>query len=255
LKVMIVDDEPLEREVLTMIIQRENLGISQLFEAENGADAVDLAKQKRVDVVLMDIKMPVMDGLMAAEMIKKDVSDCRIIFLTAYDEFDFAYRTINVGVDDYLLKPAHPNEVRQALMKYIPVLSRPVPSSLEASCKHGDIITIIEYIENHLHLDLNLDILSGLVHLSGQYLSRLFKQETGCTITQYITVRRLEKAKQHLRYSQENVMEISEKCGFSDSNYFARVFKKYEGVTPTQYQQRSLMARKKRMNSFNNFVM
>ncbi|MCQ6268828.1 response regulator [Fictibacillus sp. WQ 8-8] len=251
---MIVDDEPLEREVLTMMIKRVNLGISQLFEATNGVDALELAKQNRMDVVLMDIKMPIMDGLEAAKMIQKDVPDCRIIFLTAYDERDFAHKTMKSGTHDYLLKPAHPSEIRQALVKYIPVVKRSVSASLEAACDHDDILTVMEYIENNLHLELNLDTLSSLVHLCGQYLSRLFKQETGCTITQYITVCRLEKAKKCFIYSSENVMEISEKCGFSDPNYF-RVFKKYEGVTPTQYQQQSLIGRKKRINSFNNFVM
>lgn len=62
---MIVDDEPLEREVLTMIIKRANLGISQLFEATNGVEAMNIAKQNRMDVILMDIKMPIMDGLVA----------------------------------------------------------------------------------------------------------------------------------------------------------------------------------------------
>ncbi|WP_246026095.1 response regulator transcription factor [Peribacillus cavernae] len=254
---MIVDDEPLEREVLTMIINKENLRISQLFEATNGLDAVELAKQEQMDVVLMDIKMPIMNGLMAAEIIKEDVPDCRIIFLTAYEEPDFSYQPIKLGAGDYLLKPAHPNEIRQALIKYIPALDHPADRSLPtiASCNHEDIITIMEFIDNNLHLELHLVTLSELVYLNSQYLSRLFKQETGCTITQYITGRRLEKAKHFLSYSQETVMEISEKCGFSDSNYFARVFKKYEGITPTQYQQKSLMGRKKRINSFNNFVM
>jgi two-component system, response regulator YesN len=255
MNVMIVDDEPLEREVLSMMIKRENFRISQLFEAKNGADALDLVKQNRIDVVLMDIKMPILDGLMAAEIIKKDYSDCRIIFLTAYDEFEFADRMIQMGADDYILKPAHPNEVKQALIKYIPVVKRPIPATLKASCEHDDIIKIIEYIENNLHLDITLDTLSGLVHLSKQYLSRLFKQKTGCTITQYITVRRLEKAKRYLSYSHKTIIEISEKCGFSDSNYFARVFKKYEGITPTQYQQQALMRRKKKINTYNNFVM
>lgn len=255
MNVMIVDDEPLEREVLTMMINRENLAISHLFEAKNGADAVDLAKQNHMDIVLMDIKMPIMDGLAAAEIIKNDVPDCRIIFLTAYDECDLANRTSKLEADDYLLKPAHQNEIRQTLIKYIPVVKSPAPPSLKASCTHDDVVTLIEYIENHLHLDLNLDTLSRLVYLNGQYLSRLFKQETGCTITHYITSRRLEKAKQHLSYSRETVMEISEKCGFTDSNYFARVFKKYEGITPTQFQQKSLLSRKKRINTFNNFVM
>ncbi|MGP4082563.1 response regulator transcription factor [Pseudalkalibacillus sp. R45] len=251
---MIVDDEPLEREVLTMIIKRENLGISELFEATNGADALDLAKNKRIDVVLMDVKMPIMDGLVAAEKIKKDVPECNVILLTAYDKSDPVYKTINSGTHDYLLKPAHPSEVKQALKKYIPEVKRSFSSSLKAPCEHEDILTLIEYIENNLYLDLNLDTLSSLVHLSGQYLSRLFKQETGYTITQYITICRLEKAKKCL-YSRENIMEVSEKCGFSDPNYFARVFKKYEGVTPTQYQQQSFIGRKKRINSFNNFIM
>ncbi|MFI8493144.1 response regulator [Peribacillus butanolivorans] len=243
---MIVDDEPLEREVITMIIKRTNLGISKLFEAENGVEALNLAKLNRMDVILMDIKMPIMDGLVAAEMIKRHVPKCQIIYLTGYDEKYIALKTSKSGTGDYLLKPAHPNEVEQALNKYIPVVKRSL---------HDDILTVMEYIENNYHCDINLDTLSKLVFLSGQYLSRLFKQETGNTITQYITFRRLEEAKKCLIYSRENVMEVSEKCGFSDPNYFTRVFKKYEGVTPTQYQQQSLIGRKKRINSFNNFVM
>jgi two-component system, response regulator YesN len=255
MNLMIVDDEPLEREVLSIIIKRENFRISQLFEAKNGVDAVDLAKNNRIDVVLMDIKMPVMNGLTAAEMIKNNHPDCQIIFLSAYDDHEFTDQMVQLGTDDYLLKPAHPNEIKQALIKYIPVAEHPVPSSLRASCKHDGIIKIIEYIEDNLHLDLNLEMLSNIVHLNQQYISRLFKQETGLTITQYITVRRLEKAKQYLSYSHETVTEISEKCGFSDPNYFTRVFKKYEGITPTKYQQQAFMQRKKRINSFNNFIM
>ena len=257
LKIMIVDDEPLEREVLTMIIRKEYLGINQLFEAENGVDAVDMAKQNQMDLVLMDIKMPIMDGLKAAEIIKRELPKCRIIFLSAYDEFEFAYQTIKLEADDYLLKPAHPNEVKQALIKYIPTSTRQVSHSLETLPfnTNSDIITLMEFINNNLHLDLNLDTLSDMVYLNGQYLSRLFKQETGCTITQYITSQRLEKAKHYLRYSQKTIKEVSDECGFTDSNYFSRVFKKYEGVTPTQYQQKALMAGKKRINTFNNFVM
>lgn len=106
MKVMIVDDEPLEREVLTMIIKRANLGISQLFEATNGVEAMNIAKQNRMDVILMDIKMPIMDGLVAAEMIKRDVPECQIIFLTGYDESYIAFKTSKSGTGDYLLKPA-----------------------------------------------------------------------------------------------------------------------------------------------------
>jgi two-component system response regulator YesN len=258
LKMMLVDDEPLEREVLTRIIKKENFGISEMYEAKNGLEAVNLAKQKQMDLILMDIKMPVLDGLMATEAIKKDLPDCIIIFLTAHDEVDIADRIIKLGGDDYLLKPAHPKEVRQTLIKYIPMQNSNVLRSIETPifCEHSGIKTIMEYINNNLHLDLNLDALAELVYLNRQYLSRLFKQITGYTITQYITDCRLEKAKYYLsHYSQDTVTEISLKCGFVDSNYFARVFKKHVGITPTQFQQQAQSSRKKRMNTFNNFVM
>ncbi|MDN4073011.1 response regulator transcription factor [Fictibacillus terranigra] len=254
---MIVDDEPLEREVLIMIIRKEQLGVTQLFEAQNGLDAVTIAKQKQTDIVLMDIKMPVMDGMEAAGIIKNEVPDCRVIFLTAYDEQELYGRNLTSRADDYLLKPAHPNEIKQTLVKYIPEVKNSNPGTLETIEVSGneDIDKVMKYIRNHLHLDLHLDTLAELVYLSGQYLSRLFKQKTGYTITQYITACRLERAKHFLIYSQKNVMEISEECGFYDSNYFARVFKKYEGISPTQFQQQSLLSKKKRMNTFSNFVM
>lgn len=255
MKLMIVDDEPLEREVLTRMIKKHNFKVHHLFEAQNGFDAVELAKAEHMDLVIMDIKMPIMDGLMAAEIIKKEVPACKIIFLTAYDEFDFAYRTIKLGVDDYLLKPAHPEEIRQTLVKFLPVVDDAGSSLTNRYPEHGDLSKMIEYIEDNLHTELSLDILANIVHLNAQYLSRLFKKETGLTITHYITARRLEKAKHYLSHTKDTVTVISEKCGFSDPNYFTRVFKKNEGLSPTQYQQQADVGRKKRMNSFGNFVM
>lgn len=258
MNLLIVDDEPLEREVLTMIIKKEKLGIDRYVEAKNGMDAVHLAREKQIDLVLMDIEMPVMDGLTAAKMIKKDLPNCRIIFMTANNEIDFADQVISREINEYILKPAHPQDIIQALTKHIPVEQRPVmsPFKSQGHCRHPEIVTIIEYINDNLHLDLKLDYLAELVHFNGQYLSRLFKQETKYTLTQYITACRIEKAKHYLSYSSEyTVVEISKKCGVTDSNYFARVFKKYEGVSPSQYQQQAHLNRKKRMNSFNNILM
>ena len=259
MNLLIVDDEPLEREVLTMIIKKEKLGINRVVEAKNGMDAVQLAREKQIDLVLMDIAMPVMDGLTAARMIKEDLPDCRIIFLTANNEIDLAEQIIpKEETNEYLLKPAHPQDIIQALTKHIPVDQRPVmnPVKSEGYSRHPEIATIIEHIKDNLHLELKLDYLAELVHFNGQYLSRLFKQETKNTLTQYITACRIEKAKHYLSYSSDyTVVEISRKCGITDSNYFARVFKKYEGVSPSQYQQQAHLNRKKRMNSFNNFLM
>jgi two-component system, response regulator YesN len=248
---MIVDDEPLEREVLTMIIQKEQLGIQQLIEATNGVEAVQLASEKQVDLVLMDIEMPMMDGVTAAQLIQQARPQCDIIFFTANHHVD-------VTTNECLLKPVHPKEIVAALAKYMPATIQRVTSPLHIHehCTHPDIIALMAYIQAHIHEPLTLDHLAARVHFNGQYLSRLFKQQTSYTITQYITACRLEKAKHYLRYSSdETVADISQKCGFIDGNYFARVFKKYEGISPSQYQQQMHINRKKRMNTFNNFLM
>lgn len=259
MNLMIVDNEPLEREVLTMIIKKENLQLGHIIEAKSGKDAIHLAAQEKIDLVLMDVEMPGLDGITAANFIKKDLPNCRFIFLaTAYGKNDFVASAPDGKINEYLLKPAHPKEIIQTLTKYIPVQQRSLPSPLTAKIAslNKEILKVANYIENNLHLELKLDALAEMVHFNSQYLSRLFKQETTYTLTQYITACRIEKAKQYLCYfSDDTVVQISEKCGFVDSNYFARVFKKYEGLTPTEYQQQTYSNRKKRVNSFNNFVM
>ncbi len=255
MKLMIVDDEPLEREVLAMIIKKHDFGPIRFYEAINGAEAVSLARRECIDITIMDIKMPVMDGITAAEQIKQEVPDCRIVFLTAYDEFEYALRSIKLRADDYLLKPAHPEEIRQALARLIPnqvEQEAAFPAHVEG---HQEIGKVIECIEQNLNQELSLEYLASLVHLNAQYLCRLFKQVTGHTIKQYITTRRLEKAKYMFQSTSKTIAEISLDCGFSDANYFARVFKKKEGMTPSHYQQQMLMTEKKKHVTFGKYLM
>lgn len=237
---------------MAMIIRQHNLMVTQLFEAQNGAEAVRIARQERMDIVFMDIKMPIMGGLLAAEQIKAAHPDCRIIFLTAYDETYLAGHELSGS--DYLLKPAHPDEIRRTLVKYIPQHKPVRPMMLPRHTDNDDMIKVMAYIEDNLQQELSLELLSEQVHLHPQYVSRLFKNEIGFTITQFITLRRLKKAKHLLASSRETIAAISERCGFADSNYFTRVFKKHEGMTPTQFQQQAASGRRKR-TTFGNFVM
>ncbi len=83
-----------------------------------------------------------------------------------------------------------------------------------------------QYIENHLTEKIAIKNISCEAHLNSAYLSRIFHQETGCTLTDYITKRRLEQAKTLLATTEETIGEISEKTGFKNANYFCRIFKK-----------------------------
>ncbi|CQR45944.1 HTH-type transcriptional activator Btr [Paraliobacillus sp. PM-2] len=94
-----------------------------------------------------------------------------------------------------------------------------------------------KYIHDHFDQPINLEELAQLNDLSTTYFSNLFKESTGYTLIDYITNVRLNKAKQLLQKNKYSLKEISYMIGYNDPNYFSRVFKKYYGVSPKQYQQ------------------
>lgn len=103
---MIAEDEALERKALRFLINKYYKdSIEIVCEASNGKDAVDKAVSYKPDIILMDINMPIMDGLEAASIIKDNCRDTEFIILTAFNHFDYAKRAIGIGVSDYLLKP------------------------------------------------------------------------------------------------------------------------------------------------------
>jgi len=123
-KVLICDDEPLEREVLSLIIERSNLPFRTVGEAKNGFEAVEKAEKLNPDVVLMDIKMPGKDGLKASEEIKNLLPNSKIIIITAYDEFEFVKEALKIGSVDYLLKPIRPEEFTAVLKKLMALFEK-----------------------------------------------------------------------------------------------------------------------------------
>ena len=86
--------------------------------------------------------------------------------------------------------------------------------------------------------DISLDEVSREVDISPYYFSKLFKQETGGNFIEYLTEVRLRNARELLKDSGLSIKEICAESGYSDPNYFSRIFKKYEGVTPSEFRER-----------------
>ncbi len=114
MKVLIVDDEPLARERLKMLCQEIDKNF-ELLEAQNGLQAVETVNQSEPDVVLMDIRMPAMGGLEAAQHLMTIDNPPAIIFTTAYDEY--ALQAFEAQAVDYLLKPIRKDKLQQAMEK------------------------------------------------------------------------------------------------------------------------------------------
>lgn len=113
-------------------------------------------------------------------------------------------------------------------------------SSLDEKEKRNSIVfNITKYIhENYHQLNLSIKSLSDYAFLTPNYLCLLFKKEVGKTINQYITEIRMEKAKELLKNRKVKLYEVSQNVGFSDANYFAKLFKKMEGLNPSEYREK-----------------
>ena len=110
------------------------------------------------------------------------------------------------------------------------------------SAREKEAVSIIEkaksYIRDNYKKDISLDEVSREVDISPYYFSKLFKQETGGNFIEYLTEIRLRNARELLKDSGLSIKEICAESGYSDPNYFSRIFKKYEGVTPSEFRER-----------------
>ncbi len=114
-RLLIADDEMIERKVLHKTIQK-NLGKQcAVFQAENGREALEIFEEEKIQIVIMDIEMPGINGIEAARKIREKDKSCSIIFLTAFDEFSYARNAIQVRALDYLLKPYSEQELMLVL--------------------------------------------------------------------------------------------------------------------------------------------
>lgn len=108
--VLIVDDQPLQRLGFRMLLEGTP-GMSALGEAEHGAEAVRMTAELRPDVVLMDVRMPGMDGIEATRRITADGGRSHVLILTTFDLDEYAYAALRAGASGFLLKNARPEEL------------------------------------------------------------------------------------------------------------------------------------------------
>lgn len=121
--VQVVDDEPIIRNGICKMIDWEALGFQISCLAQNGKQAIEQLEIEKVDVIITDIEMPIMDGLRFIKEVRNLESEARklnkreIIVLTAYDEFEYAKTAIRYGVSEYILKPIDEVEMTKILVE------------------------------------------------------------------------------------------------------------------------------------------
>ncbi|HYE82087.1 MAG TPA: response regulator [Clostridia bacterium] len=254
-KLLIADDETEILEGLRTIIDWESNGVTLCGEACNGIEALEMINRLSPDIMIMDIRMPLLDGLELLAKISQNGLPVKCIILSGYDDFYYAQKAIDLKAANYLLKPCRPKDILEAVLKvkaeldekkqqealfikYKLQLQENPPALTENTNKL--VKTAIDFIYSNYSKDITLDCIAKEIYITPGYLSQLFKQETGVNFLDFLNQYRIQKAKEYLTGSFLKNYEVSGKVGFKDEKYFSQVFKRYTGLTPSQYRDRGV---------------
>jgi AraC-like DNA-binding protein len=230
--ILIVDDEPGVLELHVRMVQ-ERFPSCRVLRAHNGLEALEVIRQERPDLVLLDLMMPELDGFGVLKAMREGEStrNIPVIVVTsqALTENDMA--RLNLGVTSILQKGIF--SARETLAQ--------VESALARAPKLGSqmqrlIRKVIVYLNGHYSEPFSRKDLAHHFGVSARYLSRCFRQEMGITPLEYLNRYRMRKAKELLK-SGQNVTETALAVGFSSVSYFNRLFKKEVGISPSVYRR------------------
>lgn len=240
-KVLLVDDERWVRTALKWTINKLNLPLQVVHECQNGLEALDWIKMNEVDLILTDIRMPIMDGLTLVKELSSLNGAYDVIVISVHDEFQFVQQAIRTGVTDYLLKPIEENEIRDCLEKWLnnkgeADLTSNLTNSEKENLPLSTIERILDYIDKTPLDQITLKEAAESIHINPSYLSQLFKQQLNKKFVDYVTELRIEESKRLLHNTSLRMSEIAERVGYSDLAYFSNNFKRIVGCSPSEYR-------------------
>ena len=235
LKLLIADDEDVIRRGVLKYIKLHTERFDQIYEAENGEEAIDLLLKYQPDILLLDVQMPKKTGLDVMKEANRAGLNPVVVILSGYDEFQYAQQAIRFGAKEYLLKPVRAKDILECLNRLTDHLVEEGKRS-EESTENQLVKKAEEYISEHYMEPITLNEIAENLGVSKGYVSTLFTQNKECGFVDYLNYVRVERACSYLEQNYFKVYEIAYKVGFRDEKYFSKVFKKIKGMSPKEYR-------------------
>ncbi len=243
--VLIVEDSSEMRNYLA----KELSAKYNILTAANGADALEILYKEKIDLVISDIMMPIMDGCELCNRIKSDsdLSHVPVILLTAAVGVETRIETLESGADGYIEKPFPiellmsniTNLFKNKEISYKQFINKPLTHYNSVTSNKVDqeyMDKVHEFIMNHIsEPDLNIENLTLQIGTSKSSLYRKLKANTGLSINEYIRVCRLKQAAELLSSQKYKINEVAFMTGFSSPSYFATCFLKQFNITPSEF--------------------
>lgn len=237
LRVLLVDDEIMIREGFKRLFDWEAHDCEVVGEAADGMEALAQIDNLKPDIAIMDINIPIMNGLKVIQLCRIKHPNMAFVIVSGYDDFAYCREALRMQITDYILKPVNYEEFGTCIDNLKIALFQKQSLENAEQQEERTIHSILRYLQEHLAEEISLTVLAEEFHLSAQYVSQLFKNEIGVNFLAYLTNIRMEKAKKLLLSSSLSIAEISEQSGYGDYRVFTKVFKKSEGITPSQYRR------------------
>lgn len=237
-RLIIADDERMVLQGVKKTLPWDELGIEAVEIAENGQELIEKARIFHPDIAIVDIHMPRLDGLEAISRMKQILPDCRFIILTAYEDFDYAKRAIELGVIAYITKPIMREEIIENVRKAVTQLRKNVDESkINKEASHDSQISRLKkYLQTNVDTDISLKDAAEYMYMNASYLSRYFRERTGMSFSDYLKELKVSRAEYLLSTTSMKTYEISERLGYKSVQYFSKLFKEATGMTPMEYR-------------------
>lgn len=241
-KLILVDDEVEIRNGLSQYFPWNEIGFDVVGVFDNGKKALAYIDSHAVDVMLCDIRMPVMTGLELAEELHSRQSKIKITLLSGFKDFEYAKLALSYDVKGYIVKPTKYNELYEHFSKLKLELDK---ANEEQKSSHSMddnstfnekvIAAIRTYVEQN-YRSATLDEAAAVVRMNSFYVSRYFKENTGQNFSDYVSEVKMNKAAELLKDIRYKTYEVSEMVGYSHAKNFTRTFKKHFGMNPREFR-------------------
>lgn len=243
-QILIAAKHPQERSRLADALQNHFGSACTIHSSDSGIRALELFTQHKPQAAILDIQLPDIGGLETARRIRLTGQDCVLLFLSDHSTYSLARQILSLRAVDYLLRPYPIRELITVLEQALQITDRPCcpsgaihPDPMDSDPRLFMIRQNIErYLREHYAEDLSMQMVAKAMNYSDAYFCKLFKQCFHANFSAWLNDFRVQQAKTLLMDTQLSIHEVSRACGYADANYFARIFRRVTGKTPTQYR-------------------